>query len=347
MRDDPRLSEAPPFWKSTGEEVEAFFATCRKGEVRQVGASAGGRPLLAVAYGPKEGQQRRMPFHVAVTHKEPEAYFGQKRQRPVLLIASTVHGAEVEGTVTCVNLASVLETGHDLRGEDWPRLAELATAFRILMLPLMNPDGRARVLVKHLVGADLDALCYYGIGLRKDGALIPYDGPYRDHPLKIDDLAHMGGYFNDRGVNLMYDDFLGDRSSETDAFLAMAREEAPDCVLNLHSCGTGPFFNPGDQYLPEAFRHRQTAFSEVVAARLRAEELRPKANRPSLRGLGLCLYNIWHFVCGTLPLTFEFPHGYVEKPFTHDEILDIGLIMLEEVMALGLYEGFLPQGWKW
>lgn len=347
MRDDPSLFEAPPFWKSTVEEVEAFFATCHRAEVRQIGKSSGGRPVLAAAYGPKEVRERRMSFSAAVTHKEPGAYFGARRQRPALLIASTIHGAEVEGTVTCLNFASVLETGHDLRGEDWPRLAELAASFRVVIMPLMNPDGRARVPVKHLAGADLETLCHYGIGRRKDGTLVPYDGPYGDHPLRQDDLEFMGGYFNDRGVNLLYDDFLGDRCPETDAFLSLARDEAPDCVLNLHSCGTGPFFNPGDQYVPEAFRHRQTAFSEVVAARLRAEELRPRSNRPALRDLGFCLYNVWHLVCGALPLTFEFPHGYAGKPFTHDEILDIGLITLEEVMSLGLYEGFLPQGWKW
>ena len=70
VRDDPRLLEAPPFWPSTVAEVDAFFATCRKAEVRQIGASAGGRPLLAVTYGPKERRQRRMPFHVAVTHDD-------------------------------------------------------------------------------------------------------------------------------------------------------------------------------------------------------------------------------------------------------------------------------------
>ena len=344
---DAAATEVPPFWKTTLEEVADFFAGCEQAEVREIGRSAGGRPMLAAAYGTAEPRERRMPCHTAIAHGEPEAYFGEPRQKPVLLIGSTVHGAEIEGTVACVNFARVMETGVDLRGRSWEHLREVAGQYRVILLPIMSPDGREHAAIRSLVGCPNEAIGYHGQGRWKDGTPIRYDGPYYHHPLRMEDTSHVGGYFNDRGVNLMYDDWFGQRCPETDAFLELAHEEGPDCVLNLHSCGAGPFFNSGDQFIPEPFRHRQTAFSEVVARRLRQEGLRPHANRPALRNLGLCLYNVWYFACGCLPLTFEFPHGVVGKPFTHDEILDIGLTLFEEVMELGLREGFLPSGWQW
>ena len=345
---NPDPADVPSFWKTTLKEVAAFFEGCEGFTVQEIGTSSGGRPILAAACGALEPRERRMPCHTAVSHGEPEAYFGAPRQKPVLLIASTVHGAEVEGTVTCVNFAQVMETGVDLRGKAWPRLREAAAQFRVVLIPIMSPDGRAHAEIKSLVGCPSEWIGYHGQGRWKDGSPIRYDGPYHHHPLRKTDTEHIGGYFNDRGVNLMYDDWLGtDRCPETDAFVKLAHDEAPDCVLNLHSCGSGPFFNPGDQLIPEAFRHRQNAFSEVVAHRLRREGLRPQGNRPTLRNLGLCLYNVWYFVCGCLPLTFEFPHGVTSKPFTHDEILDIGLLMFEAVMDMGLQDGFRPQGWKW
>jgi hypothetical protein len=345
----PKFLNAPPFWRSTADEVAETLAGCAQPRVWQLGVSSGGRPLVAAAWGEQEARERRMPFTTALSLGEPHSYFGaEPRRRPVVLIAATVHGHEIEGTVACLNLARVLEDGHDLRGKPWPRLAELAARCRLLVVPLMNPDGRERARIRSFVGCELDELGYYGIGQWRDGTLIHYAGPYHAHPLQSEQVAYMGGYFNDRGVNLMFDDFLGtQRCPETEAFFALARDEAPDCVLNLHSCGSGPFFNPGDQFIPASFRYRQTAFSEVVAARLRRVGLRPQSNRPPERDLGLSLYSAWYLVCGALPLTFEFPHGITTKPFTHDEILDIGLITFEEVLALGLEEGFRPQGWKW
>ena len=41
---------------------------------------------------------------------------------------------------------------------------------------------------------------------------------------------------------------------------------------------------------------------------------------------------IYH-TCGALPLLAEFPCGYKPRPYTFNEILDIGLCMLEEIVA--------------
>ena len=100
----------------------------------------------------------------------------KRRDKPVLLIAATVHGAEVEGTITCVNFANVVETGKDLRGKEWRRLQELALQHRVVMLPLMTPDGRAHAKIDSLVGETGDMIGYHGQGQWKDGSPIRYSG---------------------------------------------------------------------------------------------------------------------------------------------------------------------------
>ena len=52
--------------------------------------------------------------------------------------------------------------------------------------------------------------------------------------------------------------------------------------------------------------------------------------------------NIQHHT-GTLPLLFEFPHGLEMKPFTFDELLDVGLSLFEEVMRYGVNCRYRPR----
>ena len=62
----------------------------------------------------------------------------------MLLIHAAVHGAEMEGIAATLNLVSVMETGADLKGQEWPGL-EAAGEMRLIIVPCLNPDGRARV----------------------------------------------------------------------------------------------------------------------------------------------------------------------------------------------------------
>ena len=45
-----------------------------------------------------------------------------------------------------MNLIAVLETGTDLRGQAWPEIMAAAAALdRIVLIPILNADGRSRV----------------------------------------------------------------------------------------------------------------------------------------------------------------------------------------------------------
>jgi hypothetical protein len=114
---NPHFFEAPDFWKATWEEVNEYLDTVERGQVWEIGRSQGGRPIRAVAYGEKEPIARRTTYSSALAAGHPEDFYDPKqRQKPVLAIFAAIHAAEIEGTVACLNLAHLLETGTDLRG---------------------------------------------------------------------------------------------------------------------------------------------------------------------------------------------------------------------------------------
>ena len=77
------------------------------------------------------------------------AYYGPDFEKKVYLAMASIHGGELEGIVGLVNLVSVLETGKDLRGRPWPGIVAAAGRIdRLIVIPIVNVDGRARVPVQ-------------------------------------------------------------------------------------------------------------------------------------------------------------------------------------------------------
>jgi len=111
---------------------------------------------------------------------------------------------EPEAVAGAVNLLHILEHGRDLRGRRWPEIRRLAKRLRLLLVPLANPDGRARVRIPSLVGLTSDDHSFYAQGMWKDGRLITWLGSKQFIPLPLDEVT-FGGYPNDDGVNLMHD----------------------------------------------------------------------------------------------------------------------------------------------
>lgn len=335
---------APDFWKATWEEVNTYLDGLQRGQVWEIGRSHSGRPLRAVAYGEAEPLPRRTTHSSAVAAGHPEDFFDPaKRQRPVLLIIGAIHAAEIEGTVTCLNFAQVMETGRDLRGREWPLLRQLAEQLRVVLVPLPQPDGRLRSPVRNLIGGTVDDLYYYGQGLLKDGQILRWPECKRMQPIPLGQMEFLGGYYNDAGVNIQHDDFFGRPAPETRALMDLATAEIPDCVMTLHSCGSGPFFIAPENYLSPACQFHQVQVAALVADRHRRDGLRPGGGtRTALQG-GFYFHTALHHHTGALPLLFEFPHGLEMKPFTFDEILDVGLSLFEEVMRYGANCRYWPR----
>lgn len=342
---NPSFFEAPDFWKSDYDEVNAYLDTLKLGRVWELSRSEGGHPIRAVAYGEKEPIERTATHSSAVAAGHPESFFDPtKREKPVLVIFSTIHGVEIEGCVACLNFANVMETGTDLRGRRWNALREAALAMRVVLVPLAQPDGRIRSAVRNLRGGTVDDLYYYGQGVLKTGEILRWPECKRMQPIPLDEMEFLGGYYNDAGVNIQHDDFFAPQvAPETRALIDLVRDETPDCVMTLHSCENEPCFTGPDNFIPQSYQYRQAQISAVVADRHRREGLRSRDVPMSGPKGGFYFHTVLYHTSGALPLLFEFPHGLEMKPFTFDEILDIGLSLFEELMRYGITYGFRPR----
>lgn len=335
----------PEFYQTRLEDIDAMRARAHRGEAWEFGKSAGGRPLWAVAYGEKEPITHAANLSSALAGRQPEAFFGkERRKKPVFLIISAMHGGEMESIAATLNLASVLETGTDLKGESWPGLQTAAEQMRVILVPCLNPDGRARIPSDDPTTWTEDEQERYRHGLHLDGSPIGWPACKVPHPRDPAQHAFLGSYFNDAGVNPLHGVFLSPAlAPETHAALALALDETPDCVLDLHSCGAGPFFIVGDIALPETIIRRQY-YLDGFCRHLLKERL--GIHRPwttaSFEG-ALTLDSAYYHLCGALPMLFEGADGTMERNrYTHPQIVDAYLAMFEGLMTVGAREGFKP-----
>lgn len=229
----------PGFWLSTVDEVERFLKeSVREGQLITIGRSAGGRPIHAVCYGDPRGEQGTTTFSGAVGVRDVRAFFGPGHAKKVFMVMAAVHGGEFEGIVGTVNLLSVLENGKDLRGKPWPDIVAAASAIdRIVVVPIVNVDGRARIglRMEAYQGTDDGLHEYFNTGCWKDGTRIGWPACKLFIPLDFLLTQFPGGYPNDAGVNIQHDDFFGARQPETQALLDLTARERPDLIFNMHT----------------------------------------------------------------------------------------------------------------
>lgn len=229
----------PPFWKSTVDDVSGFLKkNVSKGQVEVFGTSAGCRSISGVFYGKARQGRGTTTFSGSLGFGDVSIYRGPEHSKKVFLGMGGVHGGEFEGIVGIVNLISVLETGKDLRGKEWPDITEAASKLdRIILIPIMNPDGRARVPLRMEAyrGAANTVYEYLNTGGKPDGTLIGWPQVKEFIPLNFKNTSFPGGYPNDAGVNIMHDDFFGKRQPETQALFDLVEREKPDLVLNMHT----------------------------------------------------------------------------------------------------------------
>lgn len=342
--------DLPGFWRSTLEDVDTEVGAVRGGSVETIAVSPGGRPVYAVRYGERDELHSQANYNSAVAARNP-AWYARKdaTTRPVVLFLGPVHGQEVEGIVGLVNLIHVAETGADHRGRPWPELKRRLEQFRVLVVPSANPDGRARCPYDSFVGVPTRTMTKYGQGTRRDGSLYGWPGAKAVHPM-VGDVGILGAYFNDDGVNLMHDDFFLPMASETEAILRLAREEAPDIAVSLHSHESPPMVLQAS-YVPVFMKERIRDLSVRIKERygevdLPYGDVREPQTEDETPGPTryLNLTSALHHVSGAMAFTFECSHGSVGEraaSLTHDQILDVQLLLYDEMLRYVL-ENRLP-----
>ncbi len=351
----------PAFWVSTVDEVTAYLeGRVRTGKVEIIGTSAGGRPIRAVAYGQPRQGKGTSTFSGSLGYGNVRAYRGPDHEKTVYLAMAAVHGGEFDGIVGIVNLLSVLETGKDLRGREWPNITTTAAKLdRLILIPIVNPDGRARIPLRmeaHREGAAGYTIHeFLNTGANADGTLLGWPQVKEHIPLDFSRTAFPGGYPNDAGVNIQHDDFLGQRQPETQALFNLAARERPDLILNLHTgVGMNDYFmrthRPlGEPALGPTFEmffkrvHTGLALAGLQSTRDPSVE----ANRDRAPRATYNLDSALNFHCGALSITVESPsHGHSGKNRngeparqTPDTILDAQLVCHQEAMKFLLETG--------
>lgn len=337
---------APAWWPvSPGQVTRHFKEHTQRGDLSRLCRSAGGRDIWLYTLGRGKPTARTANYSAAMGSSDKRAYFGRQRTgyRQTLLLLCGVHGMETEAVAGAVNLLHILENGRDLRGRRWPTLKKLAAKFRLLLVPLANPDGRARTKIPSLIGLTTNDLTYYGQGMWKNGDIIGWAGSKRFLPLPLDKVRFSGGYPNDDGVNLMHDvSPAGHHAKETTALLQLVEDQIVDGCLNMHGHQRGPIILPHAASAPDPFFEHTLELADRVHDRLKTEGLRPVEVMRGRRGLGYNLPSAMHFTSGCLSLTFETPQGVLENPYTYDELLDIQLLTFEETMRFGVESRFRP-----
>ena len=265
----------------------------------------------------------------------PDLYVKRKeRKRPVLVVMAGVHGHEVEGMVGVLSLINIMETGQDLRGYKQTELRSLLKHIRLILLPLMNPDGRVRVPYDGLCGISWEMMRFVGQGTHADGSLWGYPDCKALHPMK-GDVGFLGGYFDDAGINLQHDNVFAPMAPPTQPLLSWVHQSAPDLVFNLHSYEHPPaILEP--RYLPLRVKHNVRQFAETYKSSLEAASLMggslPKVQVdgeneiPPPFNLTSALYHAG----AAIAVTHESPHGLADEayPFTYDQILEIHHILV-------------------
>ncbi len=260
-----QMIEIPDWWKGSAQDVCDTVKLVKKGEVIELCKTPGGWPMYMVQYGKKNDLKRTANLSSAQGAGNLKCYADKTGDDyvPTVCIVGACHGGEFEGSVAVNNLIKEIETGEDYKGEKHPELMAALEGINLLLIPIANMDGRARIPLKTFVGQSFESFRYYSQGTWNDGTLCMHPKCKEIHPLK-DACEYIGGYFNDDGVNIVHDNFFFPMAEETKALLKVADEYVPDVTLHLHGGGNGSqnfyLFN----YMPKIVLDKIEALSHKV-----------------------------------------------------------------------------------
>ena len=333
------MNNVTSYWKSSVSDVGSIVSKIKRGKVVKSTLSAGGREVSLLLYGEKNNLYRTANLSSALGASDRKCYADKTHSdyRPTLLLVGCIHGGEFEGTMALLNLISILETGNDLKGEPNEFLYKAQERINFLIIPCMNPDGRARIDFDSMVGKSFEELRFYNQGTWKDGSLCNWPDCKKIHPIK-EYCDFMGAYFNDDGINFMHDDFFGKKAAETQLLFDTVDEFVPDLTVLLHggtNCVSG-ILKPS--YTPEWIKEKLMNLEKMV--KRRNDELEIPYNITSLnRGendptpASFNLISALYHVCGEPCITYESNQGLTGcklRGYTPEEIYKSHMVLFEE-----------------
>lgn len=323
----------PLYWKSSIEDLEETIKLIKRGKVSRMRDSAGNRAIYKIEYGASNIKRGKANLSSALGAHDVRCYVDKTGDDyvPTLFLSGSVHGGEFEGTMALLNLIKLMETGTDYAGEEHPELLALMERIHLVLIPIANPDGRARVPYRSVVGMTFKEFRYYDQGAWLNGELCGWPGCKTIHPIK-DYCSFLGGYFNDDGINMMHEDFFGEVSNESKNLIDVCREEAPDMSIQLHGgTNTTDCLVPSEYQMTEKLA-RCMEFSGKVKECFENAGIRYYIAQLGAISRAFGLKDAMHHVCGEPVMTFESNQGLCDQGdviYTYDEIYKSHLLLFE------------------
>lgn len=330
----------PEYWKTDLDYVERMWNGAQKcTEKKILCQSAGDRPVYMLAYGKKKS--RGCANYSSALGGRDKNCFAPQGQNACVILIGAVHGQETEGVAALTDLISLIETGKDLSGNTNEELLDLIKNIRLVIVPVANVDGRARVEPDSMIGKTLAELRYWGQGTWSDGSLCGWPECKRVHPIK-ERAGFLGGYYNDDGINLMHDNFFHPMARETAAILDLCESEAADYVIQLHGGGNIKGGMLPTEYVTAECSQAIEALYQRCQASGNNEGLDffhgtvptiPSGDNPP----SFNLVSAIHHVCGAVSACYESNEGIVDEvgtPLDHKTILRMHEILFKECFAL-------------
>jgi len=332
----------PAFWKTSNEAIENLYQTAQKAEKTILTTTPGGRPVYCLSYGPSNAGTARMAnWSSALGSQDPSCYADPKTKVPTLVLIGAEHGQETEGTAALYNLVTLLETGKDAAGNTNGPLLALCQNIRLVIVPIANPDGRARVLPEAIIGLKQYDLRYWGQGTWADGSLCGWPECKKIHPIK-DAVDFLGGYYNDDGINLMHDDFFAPLACETKALLDLCECERADVVIHLHGGGDSKGNLMQTSYMSKPAQAIVEKLASACYEHGKAEGL--EFVGPHACGLddgpvpgAFNLASAAHHKCGAVSFVYESNECIIDEPgpkLTHEQVTRMHFIVFEETLKV-------------
>jgi len=304
------LQEAPDWWKSELSDIEAAVASVKKGKVSIIGQSAGGRNIYLFEYGKRSEYLRTANYSASLGCYKPETY--KQNKHPHIMIVTGEHGAEWEGIVSGLNLVQIFETGKDYAGMAYPELATMPERAYIALILTANPDGRARVKYKTVVGMDRISFRKEDQGIWNNGEYCEWPDVKAVHPIK-GMVQKLGGYFNDDGVNIVHDNFANPMAEETRVLLKTVSDIGPDIVVDMHGHGHlgGGHLIPSPHQCTECYQACYD-FSVKWANNMNKYGYQAKTIEMEIDRLKIPSFNLQdaiHVTCGAMVMVYESDQG--------------------------------------
>ena len=354
------LEPKPDFWQVRPSEIMALCERATKCSKKEVICHTPlGYPVWALFYGDFSEPAPQTNCSAGNGSTTYHNYYGNRTDgKQTFLFIAGIHGAEPECVAGAMNFIQLMETGRDFRGKADPKLLELASKYRVIVVPCVNMDGRA-ISPDHLRGLDWINFRRASQGYWKDGSLVGWRGSKAWFPLPLDKVGYPGGYPNSEGYNIMHDACPGDlRTEEAKALLKLAARWRVDAVLNGHSYESAPSVIRGTSIaVPENVQRSKEIRYECNCALHEAGILPQPTPTPDKDKYspGININNLLALASGALTLTLENTVSYdrPDKPsanirptrkYEFTELVDVTMIVLKAYLANGLKRPFVYRG---